>query len=288
MRKTCFALILTLSSLIAEDSQEVLSLIKSYEESLNSKDSQKVSEVFTRDSEFELPRTGKFIEGNKDIAEFLIQRMKESPNLKISFKDLKVELKDNNRAIATGTVQFENGGNNQEKIARKIELIKQDGKWLIDRTSEIAIANPPDLYEHLKPLEWLIGNWRDDSGEADIRFENNWDRTKNYIVQKFSSKIYENEEIEGLQIIGWDPEQKKIRSWIFDSDGGFGGGYWTKSGSDWQQEISYTLSDGRRASALNIFKPKDRDTYEYSSIHREVAGIALPDIEAVEITREKS
>jgi len=32
----------------------------------------------------------------------------------------------------------------------------------------------------------------------------------------------------GMQIIGWGPAAKQMRSWVFDSDGGFGTVIWSK------------------------------------------------------------
>lgn len=288
MRKTCLALVLLFSSLLADDSQAVLSRLKAYQESFNSNDPAKIATFWTSDAEFVYPRTGETVNGNKEIADVLLKKINEVPNTKIVFKDLKVEFPDSEHAIVTGFAQLDQNGKLSERRARKIELVKEKGEWLIARTSEIDIANPPNLYEHLKPLEWLIGKWKDDDDNVDITFENKWDRNKNFIIQTFASTIYGNDEIDGMQMIGWDPDQEKIRSWIFDTDGGYGGGYWTKSGDNWQLELNYTLSDGREASSLNLFNLKDADHYEYSSIHREVDGIVLPNIDPVSIVREKS
>lgn len=288
MRSTFLSLILLFSSLIADDSQDILNRLTSYQESLTTNDPAKVASYWTSDAEFIYPRTGETVNGNKEIAEALLKKMSEVPNTKILFKDLKVELTSSDHAIVIGYAQLDQNGKLGEKRARKIELVKENGQWLISRTSEINIANAPNVYERLKPLEWLIGSWNDDDDNVDIHFENKWDKNKNFIIQKFTSTIYGNDEIDGLQIIGWDPDQEKIRSWIFDTDGGYGGGYWTKSGNSWQLELNYTLSDGREATSLNLFTQKDADHYEFSSIQREVDGEVLPNIEPVLIAREKS
>src|SRR3954465_15421083 len=48
-----------------------------------------------------------------------------------------------------------------------IVYVKKDGKGLFESVRE-APFSPPSNYEHLKPLEWLVGEWADDveKGEA--------------------------------------------------------------------------------------------------------------------------
>ncbi len=58
----------------------------------------------------------------------------------------------------------------------------------------------------------------------------------------------------GSQIIGWDPYAQTIRSWLFDSDGGFGVGRWTPAGNRWTVKTLSVLPDGRRGSATNIYE----------------------------------
>ena len=61
------------------------------------------------------------------------------------------------------------------------------------------------------------------------------------------------DDLEGTQVIGWDPAAGTIRSWMFDSDGGFGEGIWTKNDNTWIVKFSQVLPDGRKASATNIY-----------------------------------
>ena len=60
-----------------------------------------------------------------------------------------------------------------------------------------------------------------------------WAKNQNFLVRTFSISIGNKLSISGVQIIGWDPAAKQIRSWVFDSNGGFGEGMWTKKGKSW-------------------------------------------------------
>ena len=55
-----------------------------------------------------------------------------------------------------------------------------------------------------------------------------------------------------LKVIGYDAANRQIRSWIFDSAGGFGTSTWSRDGNDWIIKNSQTLHDGARTSSINI------------------------------------
>ena len=58
--------------------------------------------------------------------------------------------------------------------------------------------------------------------------------------------------MKGSQRIGWDPSAKRLRSWVFDSEGGFGEGVWSKSGNQWIAKMTGVTSDGKTASSTNV------------------------------------
>ena len=72
----------------------------------------------------------------------------------------------------------------------------------------------------------------------------------------------------GTQRIGWDPRHKQIRSWVFDSDGGFSEGFWSRDGERWVMKSTGVLKDGRAASATNVLTRVNRDTMNWTSVDR--------------------
>lgn len=145
--------------------------------------------------------------------------------------------------------------------------------------------------ENLEALAWLEGNWVDMDEDVDIRIKTRWNRTGNLLIQSFVMKELNGDNgdpLEGEQIIAWDSSKKQIRSWIFDSDGGFGEGVWKKDGDRWYMTLSYVLADGRKASATNIYRKMDDNSYTWASIDRDVDGEVLPSIDPVTVVREES
>ncbi len=144
-------------------------------------------------------------------------------------------------------------------------------------------------HEELKKLDWLVGQWldQDKDDDLDINLSYSWDEHKNFLTNKFTILSKNKKEMDGKQIIGWDPSTKEIRSWVFDSDGGFGHGIWRQKGDLWIVESAYTLPNGQKASSINIYKKMDDNNYSYESTGRSIDGEFLPDIEPVTITRSK-
>jgi len=73
---------------------------------------------------------------------------------------------------------------------------------------------------------------------------------------------------------------------MFDSDGGFGEGTWSKHENSWVVKFNQVLSDGRRASATNVYTLVDGSTFTWKSIGRKVDGQFMPNIDEVKMVRK--
>ena len=91
----------------------------------------------------------------------------------------------------------------------------------------------PSNHDQLSGLEWLIGDWAAEGEKGETaRFAFSWTETKNFIVSSFTTTFKSIAIGGGTQWIGWDPLAKKVRSWTFESNGGFGEGTWTPDGDN--------------------------------------------------------
>jgi hypothetical protein len=93
-------------------------------------------------------------------------------------------------------------------------------------------------------------------------------------------------ELEGTQVIGWDAAAGRIRSWVFDSEGGFGEGAWRRVGNQWIVDTTSTLRDGSQGSAVNVYTLIDDATFTWKSVDRQMSGRLLPDISEVPVYRQ--
>lgn len=156
----------------------------------------------------------------------------------------------------------------------------------VTKGDESKVEEAPSHYEQLKGLEWLVGEWVDQDEDVKIVTIGSWDKYKNFITQHFTVTLQGDVELEGKQIIGWDPVNEQIRSWVFDSDGGFGEGKWEQRGDQWIVNSSQTLGGGGLASSINIYSNIGSSSYTWQSTGREVDGEFLPNIEPVTVKRK--
>ena len=164
--------------------------------------------------------------------------------------------------------------------------MRREGQWLLDRVTEKAKEATPSRYEQLKPLEWMIGHWVDKDDKVDIETECQWTKNQSFITRSFTVAAEGQINMSGMQIIGWDPVAKAIRSWTFDSDGGFAEATWTFKKDRWFVQNKGYLADGRKASMTNVIKQVDQNSFTWQTIERTVGGELLPNIDEVLIVRE--
>lgn len=270
--------------------EKVLQRLQDLTTAINNGNEDVLPSFWTEDGEYANPASGEVLEGKEAIAKFFQERVKEikKRQLTFSFKPGKVDFPDPDLAIVEGVSEISDKGALLQRNARRIELVKDNGQWFIDAIREIEVAPAPPIYGHLKGLDWLIGKWKDQDDDVTITFTTKWNKFKNFIIQRFKMKVYGTVEMEGLQIIGWDPIEQKIRSWVYDSDGGFGNGIWSKDGNSWNAVLNYVLSDGKKASATYSYTNINDKSYSFSATNRTINGEALPKIEPVTVVREES
>ena len=131
----------------------------------------------------------------------------------------------------------------------------------------------------------MVGTWIDQEGGATIETTCQWTKNRNFLTRSFKIDVAGKLELEGTQIIGYDASKNQIRSWIFDSAGGFGESTWQRDGDRWIIKNSQTLQDGAKASSINIITYVDENTCTWSSHGRELDGELLPSIEPVSVNR---
>ena len=102
----------------------------------------------------------------------------------------------------------------------------------------------------------------------------------------FSVVVGDEIEHSGMQIIGWDPSAETIRSWVFDSDGGFGEGLWSQHDKAWHIQSTGTLPDGSKSSSTNILKYVDDNSFTWQSVNRIAGGELLPNVPEVVVSRQ--
>jgi hypothetical protein len=163
--------------------------------------------------------------------------------------------------------------------------IKRDGRWLLASVREI-----PDKelapHEHLKELEWLVGDWVEETEEAVVTTSVAWSDNGNFLLRSFDVRVKGKPALSGTQRIGWDPLTRQLKSWVFDSNGGYGEGLWMRQGDQWVIKAKGVRPDGRVATATQVLTYVNKDSLRWKSIDRTLGSEISQDIDEIVMVRK--
>lgn len=157
--------------------------------------------------------------------------------------------------------------------------IKQGDRWPIASYHEFADDPLPTPREMLQSVAWLVGEWVDESpvGRTAVAFR--WSDDGNFLLGDYEITDADQQTSRSTQRIGWDAVTGRLRSWTFDSDGGFSAGEWEATADGWTVKSEATMPDGTLGSATMVIVPKDADHFSVRATDRIVAGVEEPDFE---------
>lgn len=275
----------------AEDETAIRKNDAAYVAAYNNHDAKTVAELWSPEAVYVDPDTGDEFVGREEIEKEFAATFAELKDAKLEINADSIKFLSPNVAIENGTARIIRPNVDPDESTYTALFVKRDGKWLLDRVTEEEKPVPPSplpsSYEHLKELEWMIGSWVDEDEDATVQTDCEWTKNQNFINRSFAVVVGDQVDMAGMQIIGWDPAAKQIRSWIFDSDGGIAEGKWTKRGDNrWIIEQTGILPDGRKSSAVNIMTRVDDSSFSWQSTQRAVGGDLLPDVEEVLVVRK--
>jgi uncharacterized protein (TIGR02246 family) len=271
----------------AADEAAIRKNAEAYVAAYNKHDAKALAAMWSPDAVYLDPSTGETAVGREEIEKAFAETLAESKEAKLEVTVESVQFVSPNVAIETGSVRILRPNEEPEDSGYSAVNVKRDGAWLLDRVTE---ASPPQPlhsnYEHLKQLEWMIGTWIDQDEDATVQIDCDWAKNQSFIHRSFAVVIGDEVDMSGIQIIGWDPIAKQIRSWIFDSDGGYAEGKWTHNGEHWQIQQTGVLPGGGKSSQVNVMTPVDDNSFTWASVSREVDGDVLPNVDATLIVRK--
>ena len=294
----CVMALLTLSSFMADrvsgdepgqpsaDEAAIRKTVEAYTQAFGKHDAKALADLWSPEAVYTNRLTGEQVVGRAAIAEQFSALFKEQPGLKLDVNPESIQLLSPNVAVEHGTATLLASKDEPEDVKYTAIYLKRDGRWLLDRVTDGTETVAPSHYEQLKVLEWMVGTWVDEDDDARIETDCNWTKNRNFLTRSFSIAVGDRIDMAGMQIIGWDPAAKTIRSWTFDSDGGFAEATWTYKKDRWFIHNKGVLTDGQKASAVNVIKPVDDNSFTWQTVERTAGGELLPNIDEVLIVRE--
>lgn len=262
-------------------------LIKEGIQAFAKRDAAAIAAQWTAEGEF-VRNDGEVIRGRAEIQKAYDEYFKHltgKPNLEIQSDSLRFPSADT--AIDEVTLRLKN--EQGETIAsswRNTLLVREGGQWKVAIVREWDRDASQDV--SLKEIEWLIGTWRAVNKEREVTTTYAWDENKAFIRGKYTVKEGATIIESGTQMIGKDNADGVIRSWVFQSDGGFGGGVWTRDGNKWTVDVQGVMPDGKEVTGTTIYVHVDPNTYTWQAVNQKVDGDPVPDTLPIKVTKQKS
>jgi uncharacterized protein (TIGR02246 family) len=244
-------------------------------------DAKAVAASWTENGEY-IDDDGTTLRGRAAIEEAYAKAFAKKKNAKVNITIESIRFPSKDTAIEEGYAKSYKGDSEQPTTSRYSVLhVREGGRWLM-----ALLREWPDEGVSLRDLDWLIGTWEAKTEETEVRTTYSWDAKKNSIRCHITIKG-KDRNVSGTQVLLKDPRTGKLRSWLFDDDGGFGDGSWTRDGKRWVIAATGVQADGGELTATNILTPVNGDTFTWQSTERTLDGEELPNIPLVKVKRVK-
>jgi uncharacterized protein (TIGR02246 family) len=275
------------NSPIVQDQIAIRNSIASYVGAYNRGDASAAASHWSRNGSY-LTQTGEYVKGLDKIKPALEKFFAEHKGIRVHVALFDVQRQSVDRATAKGFAVFHQPRQENQEVILKATEVKEDGTWKLLKVQEEKSSVPLATIAKLGELDWLIGDWVDQDQTGSVETTFRWTKDYAFITGRFRVIVGNRVDLEGTQVIGWDPVTKKLRSWIFDSKAGFGEGQWSREGNKWRVEVTSTLGTGQKASSINIYRYLNPNSFTWQSIGREVNGELLPDVDEVTVVRKNA
>ena len=169
---------------------------------------------------------GETTRGKPDIMGMYASSFEENPALKLESRVEEVNFITPDVARVEGQSRLSTATGEASEYTRFSGLaVNRGGKWLIAEIREYA-APPEDVssYDRLSELEWMVGDWVDESDNVKSTSSVTWADNYSFLIRAFEIEVKGEKPTTGTMFIGWDPQTGQIKSWLFDSNGGHGEG----------------------------------------------------------------
>ena len=256
-----------------EDEKAVRAMADAFTRAFAAGDAKAVAAMYSEDAEL-IDDYEARVQGRKAIQDLYTSIFQARPGSTIAISIESLRFLSPDVAKEEGLTRVKSGGEPVTLRRYTVLYVKQNGRWLY---SSVREEHPAGIahHEHLKALEWLLGEWLDQSSDSTVHATCRWSEDKNFLVRDFTIHVQGRPVMTVTQRIGWDPLTKQIKSWVFDSEGGYGDGLWTRKGNQWVIKSTGVLSDGRIASATQTLTPVGQNSARWSSTQRTIGDQSI-------------
>jgi uncharacterized protein (TIGR02246 family) len=269
----------------ADDERAIRQAIDAFDQAFLKGDAKAIAGLFTEDGEA-IDSEGSAIQGRPALEDHYGARLAGSPGDKLETSAETISFIAPGVARVSGRTQLRPSDGSTPLGGRYAAIyIRRDGQWLLASVREIT-DKELSPHDHLAELEWLVGDWVEETDEAVVNTTVAWVDNGNFLLRSFDVRVKGKAALTGTQRIGWDPLTKQIKSWVFDTNGGYGEGLWMRQGDQWIIKATGVRPDGRVATATQVLTYVNKDSLRWKSIDRTLGGDISQDIDEIVMVRK--
>lgn len=261
----------------------IVETVERYTAAFNKHDLKALADFFAEDSRL-VTVDGEILEGRPAILELFREGFEGNPGLAMTSDIRSVRLIGDSVAIEAGFLATRTDADPKDNVvAYEVVHVKRDGRWRMFDIFETSPAqdSPVELHaEKLAALDFLAGEWIEESETATIGHVVRWTPNHRYLILNYHSETPDGKPIRvAEQRVGWDPRAKTIKSWLFEEDGGHATSSWISSpeGDSWTVRVDGVLADGRSIASTLKVERMAKDRIRISGYDRSIDGVAQPD-----------
>jgi len=273
------------ANVVAADEVQIGKSLNDFVAAFNEKNAEKLAACWTETATHTDRETGERTEGRAAIQADFTKIFTAQPSIKLSASMTRFKLVTADVAQVEGQTTVIGGDGVPVESVFSAIMTRSGEKWLFDSIEETTAPIPATPADALQQLEWLIGEWADESGDVKVRTTFRWSANRAFLLRSFVAESADGNVMEGTQVIGWDANLLQIRSWTFNSDGAFGSSTWSKNENSWMAKSSQTSANGDVSSGTYVLEQVDENSFTLQLIGHEINGEPQPASPAATITR---
>lgn len=257
---------------------------RAFADAFNAADSHALAAAWTADGAL-VDEAGETFEGREAIEKEYAAFFAANRGVRLRLFVDSIRMLSDDAAIEDGRAFVDSPDGASSAFGKYVAIhVKEDGKWLMSlvRETPVEVAS---AHANVADLEWLIGEWSAESGDASMTSICRWVANKSFVERKYATTSSDGTTTAGVQIIGWNPETNRVQSWNFSSDGGHAVGVWSPVDDGWVAEMVGTTGEGVFTRAINRLTKLDEEAYAWQSTERSIAGEPLPDTDEIVMKR---
>ena len=257
--------------------------LTSLAEAASKGDAEKMASYFTLDGAY-VDEDGVRHEGRQSLKDHFGRHVRPDTKSSLRLEPQAIRIIGSDSAWIEGITTRQTDRGKQIDARFTMLLQKKGGTWLIQSASETSV-NQATASDHLSDLNWLIGDWSAEQGDAKLKMTAEKVGNGHFLRLNFLLTRPNEKPRADIQVIGWDPSRDQIVSWHFDSSGGFGYGSWRKQDNKWVINAEGVEQSGWRSNATNVISVSNNDSFQWQSIKRNADGLMYPDTEPLTVKR---